>query len=133
MKPKLLYLAVAVAVLCLPACDPVDKPGKCQTGDAFPYTAPYDMEFCPNDIQAWMDRTNGCAHFAGEEPYDAERGKFLNEQMDKLRCNDIGCDFQALFLKYEGDIVYTGILTGYAEATFGNVDNLPFCPPTQNE
>ena len=38
----------------------------------------------PTDVAAFVDRRNGCDHFRGEEPYDAERGAFLAERMKRL-------------------------------------------------
>lgn len=96
--------------------------GRCKTDDPFPYTAPYDMETCPQDIQDWMDRANSCNHFSGEEATDAERKKELAQNLEELKCSDLFCDYDDLFMKYEGDIVYTGVLTGYAEVLYGNTD-----------
>lgn len=38
----------------------------------------------PTDVAAFVDRRDGCDHFRGEEPYDAERGAFLAERMNRL-------------------------------------------------
>ncbi len=121
-------LFLSIACLSLTACGNDSVPGKCDMDAPHAYTAPYDMTSCPADLHGWMERANGCGHFMGEEPYDAERRAFLKTQMDDLQCAALGCDYADLFRKYEGDIVYAGILTGYAEAVFGAVDNLPFCP-----
>lgn len=115
------------AILGLAACEPSTVPGKCETGAPFPYTAEYDMESCPADIKDWMDRANGCAHFAGEEAYDPGRGKYIQDEMNDLECNTLGCDYDALFTKYEGDVVYAAVLSEYAGITYGSEDELPLC------
>lgn len=117
---------IMTSILFVASCKPKDLPGKCQSDEAF-YTVPYDMESCPADIQAWMDRAYGCGHFAGEEAYDEERRLYIATQMKDLSCNTVGCDYKKLFAKYEGDIVYTGVLSGFAEKVFGSLDALPIC------
>lgn len=93
--------------------------GKCSVSDPFPYESPYEMEECPADIQMWMDRANGCTHYAGEETTDDERAAEIGEAMNELQCEFIGCDYTALLSKYEGDVVFTGILTGYEQVLHG--------------
>ena len=39
----------------------------------------------PVDVTRFVEKRDSCDHFRGEEAYDAERGKFLEEQMRKLR------------------------------------------------
>ncbi|MGH1378274.1 MAG: hypothetical protein ACRBB3_05565 [Alphaproteobacteria bacterium] len=91
----------------------------CKTGDPFPFKSPYSIEKCPADIQHWMDRANICAHFSGEEAYDADRGAEIDAVMVENECGYIGCDARALWAKYEGDIAYTGVISDYEEFVFG--------------
>ena len=35
----------------------------------------------PFDVEEFIDRREICDHFRGEEPYDADRAKFLTEQI----------------------------------------------------
>lgn len=122
---KILALGALIAIFSVPACAE-DK--KCQTGDPFPYVSPYSTNTCPPEIQDWMNRVNACAHFAGEEATDVERKAFLDAEMQKNKCDAIGCDFETIFAKHEGDIVYTGILTQYAALVYGeSMDSLPAC------
>lgn len=114
------------ALVLVAGCAPAAQE-KCVTGDPFPYTSPYNVGGCPADIQRWIDRVNICGHFAGEEPYDEERRASLNKAAAENRCDAVGCDYEALFSRYEGDIVYTGILTGYAEQVYGATENIPHC------
>jgi len=127
MMNKLLLAAVAAAaVMIVIACNPA-RAEPCVGSEPYPYTDPYNIEECPSDIQAWMDRAGACAHFSSEEPYDDEREAFLLQQMNEQECRELGCDFDALFSKYEGDIAYTGVLIEYAKVTYGDTDTLPPC------
>lgn len=119
------YVFIIMAVMLAAACQPKETPGKCRVDETF-YTVP-DMASCPGDIQAWMDRAFGCGHFAGEEAYDEERRAYIEKQVKDLSCNTLGCDYKTLFAKYEGDVVYAGLLGGFAAATFGDADSLPLC------
>lgn len=38
----------------------------------------------PPDVARFIERRDGCDHFRGEEPYDEERRKFLNQKMTEL-------------------------------------------------
>ena len=109
MKSKIFGLFIL-----LMACMPLSAfAGTCSTGDPFPYEAPYDIDHCPEDIQNWLDRANTCAHFVGEEAYDEERKRELDNVLNENQCDYIECDFFDLFAHYEGDIIYTKILTDY--------------------
>ena len=50
----------------------------------------------PLDVKRFVDRRDLCDHFRGEEPYDAERRKFLEARMRK-HC--VGTDRKLLILK----------------------------------
>lgn len=38
----------------------------------------------PSDVARFIERRDGCDHFRGEEPYDEERRKFLNQKLIEL-------------------------------------------------
>lgn len=99
----------------------------CMTEDPFPFTTQYAINHCPDDIQNWLNRVNTCAHFAGEELYDAERKAYIDAAVTENVCHDLGCDMDALFLKYEGDIAYTGVLFEYGRVVYGSEDAMPQC------
>jgi hypothetical protein len=102
---------------------------KCEIGDPFPYIAPYNMGECPADIQSWMERVNICAHLADELPdRTGDDRAYTETQMNDLRCQNIACDYETLFANHEGDIVYIGILTGYAETVYGENYDLTCSP-----
>jgi hypothetical protein len=50
----------------------------------------------PEDVARFVERRDACDHFRGEEPYDAKRREFLEQQMLKL-C--VGSDKQLAELK----------------------------------
>src|SRR5688572_25849975 len=50
----------------------------------------------PADVASFMEHRDGCDHFRGEEPYDAERRKFLHQRILEL-C--VGTDKQLALLK----------------------------------
>ncbi len=128
MIKKAFYKALfcAVAVMCGVIWFSADAKA-CETGEPFIYQSPYDLDSCPQDIQSYLDRVNGCGHFMGEEAYDQDRQDFIDEMMAEMHCADLGCDYSALFMEYEGDIVYTRILSDYTALVFGDPDNLPEC------
>lgn len=54
----------------------------------------------PRPVINFIERRAGCNHFAGEEPYDAERSLFLARQMRRLRCATLERDEAALRRRY---------------------------------
>jgi hypothetical protein len=52
------------------------------------------------EIAAYMDRAEGCWHFAGEEPYSAARRAEINRALSELKCTTLKADGQALRRKY---------------------------------
>lgn len=56
----------------------------------------------PADVRGLSDNVEACIHFAGEEPYDAERGKFLAEQIEQT-CTPAKRDLPRLKAKYAND------------------------------
>jgi hypothetical protein len=38
----------------------------------------------PPEVQAFVERREGCDHFRGEEPYDEERVAYITHQLDQL-------------------------------------------------
>lgn len=54
----------------------------------------------PADVGAYMDRAEGCWHFAGEEPYDAARRAEIDRALTELRCTRLKEDATALRRKY---------------------------------
>ena len=54
----------------------------------------------PADVVKLIDRFAGCKHWAGEEPYDAERKREIAQGMTKLRCDRLANDEKAALKRY---------------------------------
>jgi hypothetical protein len=54
----------------------------------------------PRDIIQFMERRDACDHFRGEEPYDAERRKLLEDKTRQL-CTGTDRKLAALKRKYK--------------------------------
>lgn len=128
-------LLLLLALFVLTASISAAQAAPCETGDPFPYMTPAKIGShtvdpkvdCPKDIQTWMNRVNICAHFSGEPPYNKERAAEIDAALKDNKCDQLGCEFETLFTQYEGDIVYTGVMTGYLESIYGDADSLPKC------
>lgn len=51
--------------------------GGCSTATIDPVSEPEPGTEIPADVTAALERRRACEHFLGEEPYDAERRRFL--------------------------------------------------------
>jgi len=54
----------------------------------------------PPEVTRFVEGRDSCDHFRGEEPYDAERRKFLEDRMREL-CTGTDRRLKALRLKYK--------------------------------
>ena len=54
----------------------------------------------PSDVASYVDRREGCNHWAGEEGYDAARRAEINKAIDDLRCTALNRDEKALRHRY---------------------------------
>ena len=43
-----------------------------------------ELTALPTDVKAFVEKRDGCDHFRGEEPYDEERRRFLDENIKEL-------------------------------------------------
>ncbi|MNM25208.1 hypothetical protein D3C81_356490 [compost metagenome] len=77
----------------------------------------YDIEdiriYCqmPDDVQAFLARENTCQHFAGEEPYDDERRREL-EEASATYCEGREKIFTDLVARHRGDCAIRTALIG---------------------
>ncbi|WP_442679976.1 hypothetical protein ACSBM8_01860 [Sphingomonas sp. ASY06-1R] len=55
----------------------------------------------PADVKAFLERREQCAHWAGEEPYDAARGREIATAIRRLRCDRIDADAARLRQRYQ--------------------------------
>ena len=66
----------------------------------------------PPDVARFIERRDGCDHFLGEDPYDEERRKFLQQQTLRL-CVGTDNDLATLKKKYRGDNAIMAKLNDY--------------------
>ncbi len=68
----------------------------------------------PFDVEEFIDRREICDHFRGEEPYDADRAKFLADKI-KETCSGTDKELRELKLKYQNDDKVMQILNRFEE------------------
>lgn len=68
----------------------------------------------PSDLQAAADNFEMCEHWAGEEPYDPERRKQIEDGVDDS-CGPLKAALPALDAKYGADERYKAMLTAWHE------------------
>ncbi|GJI94023.1 hypothetical protein RugamoR57_07410 [Duganella caerulea] len=64
----------------------------------------------PKAVASVVERIAMCTHFAGEEPYDAARGREIAAAMKKYRCDKLDKDEAALRKRYQGNAAVLGVL-----------------------
>ncbi len=72
------------------------------------YNEPHSNSI-PSDVRKFVIAAQGCAHFSGEEGYDAQRAAFLKKNMDKL-CTGLEAKHDALRKQYAGNSEITGLI-----------------------
>ncbi len=58
--------------------------GGCTTGPWKDFYGDPHPASIPRDVRKFVIDGQGCGHFSGEEPYDAERAAFLKKNMDAM-------------------------------------------------
>lgn len=69
----------------------------------------------PKPVRSLVERRENCTHFAGEEPYDAERRRYLNRMFAELRCSRLAADEKTLRKRYKRDRNATTVLDATAD------------------
>jgi len=54
----------------------------------------------PRDVARMIDRIADCTHWAGEEPYDAERKREISAALSDLKCARLDRDVLAMKKRY---------------------------------
>lgn len=70
----------------------------------------YSLPGCPTDVKELVARMYGCDHWAGEEPYDAERAEEITAALKELRCESYRRDYKLLEKKYKGNAAISRVL-----------------------
>lgn len=68
----------------------------------------------PKDVAIFKQRRDLCDHFRGEEPFDQERRKFLEENLNKY-CTGTDKELAALKAQYKNDAAVIKVLGQYEE------------------
>ncbi|BBF71269.1 hypothetical protein SBA_ch1_34690 [Sphingomonas bisphenolicum] len=87
----------------------LDLPPSDDGGSALPF---------PQEVTAFMVDRDGCDHFRGEEPYDAERRAYIAENIAEL-CSGTDAKLAMLRRRYAGDRSVTAALRGYEDRIEG--------------
>ncbi|HTH98765.1 MAG TPA: hypothetical protein VL574_15220 [Stellaceae bacterium] len=59
----------------------------------------------PADVKTFLDRADGCAHWAGEEAYDQMRARQIERAETQLKCDQLDRDGKTLRARYPDDPV----------------------------
>lgn len=54
----------------------------------------------PPEVAEMIERTVGCSHWAGEEPYDDERKKEISAALKELKCDRLTRDEASISKRY---------------------------------
>lgn len=85
--------------------NPLDLPPSEEEGAVEPF---------PREVTAFMVDRDGCDHFRGEEPYDAERRAYIAENVAEL-CTGTDARLATLRRRYAEDPAVMAALKGYEE------------------
>lgn len=55
------------------------------------------------EVRAFVTRKLECYHWAGEEPYDQERRRWIERAVNRLKCNRLDRDEVKLRQRYKGN------------------------------
>ncbi len=73
----------------------------------------------PPEVAEFKKRRDLCDHFRGEDPYNEERRKFLEQNMKKF-CAGIDRELALLKIKYKENEVALNVLASYEEKIEGS-------------
>ena len=68
------------------------------------------VERVPAGVFAWLQRSSVCAHWSGEEHYDADRAARIEAALSEARCGTLDADEQALRRDHAGNAAVLDIL-----------------------
>ena len=61
------------------------------------------------DVLQWIARQQQCQHWAGEEPYDAERGAQIGEAVTRLGCESLDAEEGPLRARFADNVAVTAL------------------------
>ncbi len=115
-------LAVCAAALSLAACNkpaepaaaPAEPAPAAAPDAAAPAAADAPASDLPADVAALKEKYDNCEHFAGEEPYDADRRKQIEEAIE-ANCRPVKNALPALKAKYKDDARIMALIAPWDE------------------
>ena len=70
------------------------------------------VRLLPHDVQMFIARRDGCDHFRGEEPYDAQRNAEISRQLTRL-CTGTDAELARLKRRHARNPEVQKALAGY--------------------
>lgn len=104
-----------MALALIAGCSPAAQPETAASAQNIPATDNFGVPFAdsiPADVRRFIVRRQGCDHFRGEPPYDAQRRAFLEERI-KQTCTGTDAELAGLRQKYSDDRAVTDVLSGF--------------------
>ncbi|MEZ5813634.1 MAG: hypothetical protein R3E13_02755 [Alphaproteobacteria bacterium] len=120
---------IALTLVLMATCISLPASAACEVEGQFPYTDPFGIEQCPEELNRWMQRLNACTEHAqafgipGMSDEEMEKREWA---MIDLECCKTGCDYYDLKEKYAENPSYIGVLDQYAKRVHGEDQN-PEC------
>lgn len=68
-----------------------------------------------------IDRESACAHWRGEDAYDANRRSEIEKALNDYRCEKVACNRQGYLKQYEGNPKIHEVLQGALTRIWGDV------------
>ena len=72
----------------------------------------------PREVRDFIIDAQGCAHFSGEEPYDAERAAFLQKNIEEM-CGGIEMRHAKLTVKYTNNNEVSAMIEEVSRGIYG--------------
>lgn len=90
MSSRFAFAFVALAIASLAAAAPARAGGE---------EPEYSAEL-PAEVVAFIERTEACLHWAGEEPFDADRKAEIEAAWREERCDELKADYAEMRRRY---------------------------------
>lgn len=101
------------------AAQPIEHGPMAVASDLPPDDGAAQPKAFPDEVTHFMVHRDGCDHFRGEEPYDAERRAYLEESVAEL-CTGTDAKLAQLRQRYADDPDVVTALSGYEDRIEGD-------------
>jgi hypothetical protein len=92
--------------------------GACAIGPWKDFYGDVRPALIPREVRDFIIDAQGCAHFSGEEPYDAERAAFLKKNIEEM-CDGIEMRHAKLTVKYASNKDVSAMIEEVSRSIFG--------------